>query len=183
MGKEQNKDYYNKGFASSPYYCIGVTAEKSRHSRLYSHVLSLLEHDSNILEVGCGTGQFADWIIRSGFNYIEGFDFSDVAVEMSKQRTNRDNFHVADVNDWNFATDNYNCIIALEVFEHINNDLDIIGKIPAGRTVIFSLPTFDDAAHVRYFKKAYEITARYSRYFVAWNMVKIGKHHIINAVR
>lgn len=183
MGKEQDNNYYNGVFANSPYYSIEVTAERSRHSKLYAHVLSILEHNSKVLEVGCGTGQFADWIIRSGFDYVQGFDFSDVAVQMSKERTNKDLFQVADVNNWNFATDDYNCIIALEVFEHINNDLEIIGKIPAGRTVIFSLPTFDDTAHVRYFKKAYQITARYSRYFVAWNMVKIGKHHIINAIR
>lgn len=183
MGKVQDAQYYDDGFATNPHYSIQVTAEKSRHSALYKHVHSLLSPNDRILEIGCGTGQLAKMLIDSGLNYVTGFDFSRVAVKMSKQRTGKDLFTVSDVYEYYFNPDIYDTIIALEVFEHIDNDLDVIGNIQAGKRVIFSLPTFDDAAHVRHFKKAYQITARYSRYFTAWNMVKIGKHHVINAVR
>lgn len=183
MGKVQDAQYYDDGFATSSYYSIQVTAEKSRHSALYRHVYSLLSPNDRILEVGCGTGQLADMLIRAGYNYVTGFDFSHVAVQMSKQRTGKDTFTVSDVYEYYFNPEIYDTIIALEVFEHIDNDLEVIGKIQAGKRVIFSLPTFDDTAHVRHFKKAYEITARYSRHFAAWDIVKIGKHHVINAIR
>jgi 2-polyprenyl-3-methyl-5-hydroxy-6-metoxy-1,4-benzoquinol methylase len=181
MGKEQNKDYYNKGFAESPHYSLEVKAEHSRHSGLYKAVLSLLNHNERIFEVGCGTGQFAEMIINSGFNYVQGFDFSEVAVNMSKSRTGKDLFQVGDIIDWDFNRFEYSTVIALEVFEHINGDIDAIKRIPKGTRLIFSLPTFDDQAHVRYFKRAYQITARYATLFTTFNITKVGRHHIIEA--
>jgi hypothetical protein len=77
----------------------------------------------------------------------------------------KDLFQVGDITDWDFNRFEYNTVIALEVFEHINGDIDAIKRIPKGTRLIFSLPTFDDAAHVRYFKKAHQITSRYLHLF------------------
>ncbi len=87
-----------------------------------------------------------------------------------------------------------NCLLvddepsALEVLEHIRDDLAVIDNIREGADIIFSLPTFDDPAHVRKFKKPGDIQKRYcygidirkivriDKWFVCWGLVK--KHNL-----
>ncbi|KKL92916.1 hypothetical protein LCGC14_1879950, partial [marine sediment metagenome] len=57
----------------------------------------------------------------------------------------------------------YDSIIALEIFEHINWDIEFIDKINRGTWVFFSVPNKMANFHVRYFVNKEEIIKRYSK--------------------
>ena len=43
--------------------------------------------------------------------------------------------------------------VMLEVLEHLTRDIDVLQKIPSGKEVVFSVPSFDDPSHVRMFTR------------------------------
>ena len=55
----------------------------------------------------------------------------------------------------------YDCVIALEIFEHITWDLEFIERLSPGTKVFFSLPNKPGKFHVRHFENEKEITDRY----------------------
>ena len=52
--------------------------------------------------------------------------------------------------------------IALEVLEHINKDIELIGRLPGGSTIIFSVPNFKSFNRIRIYDSLQEIWERYS---------------------
>ena len=55
----------------------------------------------------------------------------------------------------------YDLVLAVDMLEHVEDDFGIIGQIKKGTPFIFTLPTFDDPAHVRWFRHPEEIYERY----------------------
>jgi len=55
----------------------------------------------------------------------------------------------------------YDCIIALEIFEHITWDLEFIERLAPGAKVFFSVPNKPGKFHVRHFENEKEIMDRY----------------------
>lgn len=54
---------------------------------------------SNILELGCGTGNLAKRFIENNYNYI-GIDFSQSMIEIAKKRNKKGNFLIADMRNF-----------------------------------------------------------------------------------
>jgi len=181
MGKELSNDYYdrvyNKSLLRKGKYSLDVSGEDSPYNKLFFSCIECLNLDDEIIEIGCGTGQLAELLINNKFNYVLGFDFSKEAIDISKKRciANTNKFKNININDFDFNSIDYNCVVSLEVFEHINNDIDIIQLIPKNSKVVFSVPNFDDPAHVRYFENEEEVIDRYSKLFSEFNIKTIGK--------
>ncbi len=153
-------DYYDTVYASSERY-----TQDYRDMSYYPmwaqaiHTVRSLGNPS-ILEVGCGVGHLAEYLHDEGFTKYHGFDFSEQAVAMAKKRTDQD-FAVADAYDPASYDYDYDVAITLEVLEHLDDDLGVLRQLKAGSYVIFSLPTFDDPAHVRFFTNPGQIIQRY----------------------
>ncbi len=122
-----------------------------------------LESHPEIIEIGCGTGQFANMLLDNGISNYHGIDFSPIAIDMAKKNnSNYTNcFTIDNALSSNIYTSEYNIAILLEVLEHIDDDLHILANIKDNCTVIFSVPNFDSASHVRWFNTRNAILARY----------------------
>jgi len=157
MGSEQGKEYYDK---------IYQVAKKYR--RHYSGVrwLPMFEKaatmiGSNILEIGCGPGQFAHLIYDKGIKHYTGVDFSEVAITRAKTwKLKGYKFFKGNIYDNSWYKGDYDTVVALEVLEHVQ-DFVVLDKIPSGMRMVVSLPTFPSESHLIYFNDIWGIAKRY----------------------
>lgn len=122
-------------------------------------------NDFSFLDIGCGPGQFAEMCFENGIINYSGIDLSKIAIEMAKKNnpSHAEKFIHLDVNKKNINFGDFDAFIALEVLEHIYDDLSLVSGLPSGKNVIFSVPNYDSKTHVRVFKNPEEIINRYSR--------------------
>lgn len=153
--KAYNKVWKRKPQRDSEHPYMPVTIElcKTYHSTA-----------KNILEVGAGFGNFAlSFIDTFTPESYTAFEFSSAAKKLKKRLKKlacetvvcQDSFR--DVQNF----DNYDCVIALEVFEHISWDLEFLSKLKTGTWVFFSVPTKHAKDHVRAFLTHASIWKRY----------------------
>jgi 2-polyprenyl-3-methyl-5-hydroxy-6-metoxy-1,4-benzoquinol methylase len=168
--KERDSKYYDERFEKSMHYSLDVDADHSCHSDLYNFVIKLFAKEDKILELGCGTGQFANKIIDSGFNYKVGIDFSKIGIKMCHKRCPDNIFLCRDLNIISFNRFNYNTILSLETIEHIEGDFDILQRIKPGTKVIISVSSFD-------------VLKRYSCIFSTIKVHTINRYYVIEAIK
>ena len=173
MGKELDVTFYNNSFRKNKQYSLEVSGEESGYKDLFNGVLKHLTKEDKIIELGCGSGQLAKMIIKHGFKYVQGIDFSIEALSIARQRVAAD-FLECDLNMYRFYND-YNTVVSTEVFEHITKDIEVIERIKTGAKVIFSVPTFDYKSHVRHFETAEQVSERYENQFNDFVIEQIGR--------
>lgn len=117
-----------------------------------------------VVDLGCGPGQFAEYLLRQAAVDVRytGIDFSEVAVRQAEERGLLAQFVVGDLIRHS-ALDSlpYDTAVALEVLEHLEDDLGLLKRLRGGTRVIGSVPNFDAYGHVRYFAGSAEVEARY----------------------
>jgi len=164
MGVERSSNYYNTLYSAITSY--SKTYIESPYIYVWDKTIDMLSDDEVIVEVGCGTGQLANYILEVGLKYVYGFDFSNTAIAIAKKQNpnHADLFHVKNalLLDTYLNLPKYDTVICLETLEHIIEDFKILWCLKKGCRVIFSVPDFDFEAHVRHFKNAKEIITRYS---------------------
>ncbi|MEA3312612.1 MAG: class I SAM-dependent methyltransferase [candidate division WOR-3 bacterium] len=143
---------------------------------LWTQILQFIKRIENpkILEIGCGAGQFANYLYDEGYRDYHGFDFSPQAIRMAKDAVDFP-FTVGDATNPNCYDCDYNAVVALEVMEHVADDLAVIRNIKQGTSIVFSLPTFDDPAHIRWFTTRRRIIRRYYKLIDIREIVRIGE--------
>lgn len=154
-------DYYNHVFSTTPKYLCHYN--DSPYCPMWRKAVELIRaaHDPCILEIGCGTGQFAHMLWDNGIRNYRGFDFSPVAIEMAQRRCPEVAFSVCDALEPDEYAGPYSIAVAMEVLEHIEDDLGVLDHIRCGTDVIFSVPTFDCESHVRTFPYPRDVACRY----------------------
>lgn len=165
MGKEQNAEYYDSIYNKSESYKNHWT--KSHYVPLWDRVLSHLNLNKPILDLGCGPGQFGQMCGDKGCKDYFGIDFSKEAIKEAKEKNtfSNVNYHNGDLFKIGYHLNDETQIIICETLEHIDNDLTLLESIKAtnkGKKFVFTIPTFDDPAHVRYYKTANEWKERYN---------------------
>jgi ubiquinone/menaquinone biosynthesis C-methylase UbiE len=108
-------------------------------------LLKRFDFDTNtkILDVGCGTGEL---MIDLGGKYnIYGMDFSSVAIDFCKRR-GINNIRVGDITEIPFEDKTFDCVLALDILEHVENDRLAICELnrvlrSGGKAIIF-VPAF-----------------------------------------
>ena len=171
--KEKTADYYDDYYKNSKGYKLHYS--KLDHYKMWEKAIFLIGEKETIFEIGCGSGQFADMATDHGYNYF-GFDFSYQAIKIAKSlRLSCAIFTVANILDWK-EFPHMDIYIIFEILEHIKDDIGILKRIPKGKPVLFSVPNFDYASHLRVFKDSAEILKRYS------NLIKIKDIYKFNTV-
>lgn len=140
----------------------------SNYFALYTGAASLIPQGSQVIEIGCGDGPFIPYIENQVKSYV-GLDKDASAIGgAAKFCRHRQTFKegkvkliVCDVMDAELSTLKGRTIVALEVLEHIEDDLAVLEKLHKGTRVIFSVPSFDADDHKRFFPSENEAISRY----------------------
>jgi len=173
MSIERDPIYYNKIYRESSEYKLHY--KESVYYQMWKIIILLIPDKTPIIELGCGTGQFAQICIDAGKNYSHGYDFSLEAIMIAKEK----GLNVCKLGDI-MKIKIGNCIIVcLETLEHIR-DFKVIKNIGLGKEFIFSVPDFNDPGHVRYFHSINEVVDRYKnvikfeyiQHFESWFIAK-----------
>jgi len=161
MSIEHGSDYYDEYYSSGKTKYFNHYSE-SEYYEMWKRILPLIpDREINIFEVGCGTGQFARMLLDNRKQIIySGIDFSQVAINEAIKNIPEWYYNVKCMSAYDAVIKDDCIIICLETLEHIN-DFRLINNLPLGTEIIFTVPDFAYASHVRYFKNITEIVFRY----------------------
>ena len=159
--------YYDKIFTNSEKYLSNP--EESIYSPIWLYIAEIIKTNKfkNILDLGCGPGQFAEFL-QNRFTQLHymGVDFSKEAVAIAEQRCPDYIFEkkTLPINNLDKLYD-FDIVICTEVLEYVTFDIEILESIPSDVSIICSVPNFDSFGHVRFFKSEEEVRTRYAKYF------------------
>lgn len=179
MGVQRGADFYDtnlrniaKPLEESPWLYVYEAAERC---------VSALGKQVRLADLGCGTGRFARLLANRGYTDYIGLDFSGERVKLAREYVPEFEFHVADLTlDWPLPE--RDCFVLLEFLEHVDADLEILSRVPAGKRVVFSVPNFDSKGHVRWFDSEAQVKQRYSpliRWQESFELVNPRRSHKI----
>jgi acetyltransferase-like isoleucine patch superfamily enzyme len=152
--------------------------------KCWQKILYFISPKDNIIELGCGAGQFAHMMYDKKFRKYMGVDFSKPAIKLCKDKKLPFKFKQSNFFSVNRISDykSYDTVILLEVLEHIDHDLHLLDKIDAGTKIIFSVPDFDCPNHVRHFDTQFDVRRRYGQQINIEKLIKV-KHIYIGVGR
>lgn len=139
--KERSSEYYDKIFKGD-----GGT---KRYNKIYKKVGVWAK--GKVLDMGCGTAQLQKYI-----KDYHGFDFSPQAIKIAGNTK----VWVGDIYDKKNYKKEYDTYVVIETLEHLKKDREVLAHIPCGKKVIFSVPSFQDPAHLRLYTEGI-LKARY----------------------
>lgn len=81
-----------------------------------------------ILDVGCGTGNFAREVAKKDAKYVLGIDYADEAIKIAEKNNKEKNlkFKKLDVRELN---EKFDVIVSIGTLEHMDNPLQILKKL------------------------------------------------------
>lgn len=142
---------------------------------VYETAAALLP-DLPVVELGSGTGRFAELLRRHGQTEYWGYDFAPEVVAEAQRYCPTFDFAVADIREWEHGPNlpDEATYVLLEVLEHLEDDRDALARIPPGLPVVFSVPNFWSQSHVRRYMQPREVFERYGDLldFDAWQTVR-----------
>lgn len=111
-------DYYHSDFGK-----IVDRAEKEI-------VLSLLKDipKEEVIELGCGTGHWTNYLIKQGFKVI-GIDASEAMLNMAKSKGINAKFLLADSENLPFTDESYKIIVSITMLEFADNQDTVIQEM------------------------------------------------------
>jgi 2-polyprenyl-3-methyl-5-hydroxy-6-metoxy-1,4-benzoquinol methylase len=174
--KEFSKSYYNDNIGRA-----GLPLSKSPWLDVYLKAMDFIgldNRDKKIIDLGCGTGRFAKLLFINDFDNYVGVDFAYERIKECKKYVPGYEFICEDVFSKEISNkfESYDVFVLLEVLEHIKDDLKLLDLIPKGKDIIFSVPNYLSASHVRAFKDIESIKKRYSFYLdILDNYTRISK--------
>lgn len=160
MGRERGASYYDQHCSLQM-----LPLEQSPWRNLYLAAFSLIAECRGlpVADLGCGTGRFAKLLQRGSWADYWGVDFSQVRIEEARRYVPGFHFTQGHVLDPYMVSryKEFQVFVLLELLEHLDEDLLLLKSIPAGAKVVFSVPNFDDPAHVRWFEEKASVVERY----------------------
>lgn len=128
-----------------------------------------------ILEIGCGAGQLTHALHDAGIlkDYC-GFDFSPARIAQAKFNNPMLRFEIADAFTTGLYTQTrYDTVVCTEFLEHVEGDLEVLGRLPEGVRVIATVPNFPYVSHVRHFADKAAVSERYADLFDGFYVVSL----------
>jgi SAM-dependent methyltransferase len=165
-GREESAGFYDALYRSTPVY--HEPYQKSFYYFLWSVIVDRIRRAGvkRVLEIGCGPGQLASYLLDGHVEQYVGLDFSPQAIEMARKNAPHGRFVVGDARDGAIHAEvEHDLVICTEVLEHIEDDLKVVAAFRAGKRCLCSVPSFPYESHVRHFKDAGEVVARYGAFF------------------
>lgn len=178
--REKDSTYYDALFAGSdearkPFW-------QSRYYSTWTVVVDRVRHSpdhANILEIGCGSGQFAEFLVRECTTSYTGIDLSAEGINQAKAKQLPNcRFEAANALDTEIIRHGaYSLAICMEVLEHIHDDLKLVESLRSKTRCLFTVPNFDYESHVRFFTTCREVQDRYGQLFESIDVWAIDASH------
>lgn len=169
--------------------------ERSPWLELYRQASWLISPTHPVVDLGCGTGRFAEQLRRRGHSRYHGIDFSPAAVAeceryvpgLDRETDWHAEFEVADLREWQPDGDRSGATVyaCLETLEHLEDDIELVRRVPVGHELVFSVPNHASVAHLRWFQQPSEAWDRYGLLleFRSWMLIGDGPRNFIHLFR
>jgi len=89
-----------------------------RYAQLYAFILPYIKNNLKILDGGCATGGFLDYLSKRGLKKLYGFDISEKYISHAKKKSVYD-VRLGDVESIPFDDNSMNLVIMDQVLEHL----------------------------------------------------------------
>jgi 2-polyprenyl-3-methyl-5-hydroxy-6-metoxy-1,4-benzoquinol methylase len=152
--------------------------EESPWLAMYETLAGMIAANEEVVDLGCGTGRFLELLSRNGHSaHKTGIDWSEAALEQASYYYSGYGRGLSlrreDLAEWTPDPDRAGNTIYVcsEVLEHLEDDWDLVRRIPPGHRFLFSVPNFDSESHLRT--------------FTSWSMVGSERKgiHVLSSIR
>lgn len=108
-----------------------VTGADSKYRSWIDELLSRLEVDSQVLDIGCGSGVPVARELTAAGHHVTGVDISEVQIRRARELVPQGTFINADATSLEFAAESYDAAVSLYALIHIPLDeqQQLLGKI------------------------------------------------------
>jgi SAM-dependent methyltransferase len=167
--------------------------EESPWRPVYEEAARWIAPCDPVIDLGCGTARFAHALYANGrYGDYSGVDFSPAALKVATRDVRKLGlglgpkiaFICADLTSWTPPAPiaGNTIFTCLEVLEHLEDDLDLVRRIPPGHRFIFSLPNYPSEAHLRDFRLLRDVWERYGSLatFKRWSLIDLDGRHVIH---
>jgi len=90
---------------------------------------AILKPEDSILEVGCGTGLFLQYLYEQGYRNVIGTDISETAIAFGKSKYPWLNLHVQPAEKTTFPDASFQGVLSFDVLEHLWTVADRLEEI------------------------------------------------------
>lgn len=129
-----DKIWFNEGYQRPEHF--------RRFDAVYILIASFVKRNDLVLELGCGTGYFAKRFLVGRCKDFLSIDFSKMAIDVARRGYSelREKFQIFDMRMLHELDYLYTVVVATEVLEHTDRDIEVLESIKPGTLVLFSVP-------------------------------------------
>jgi cyclopropane fatty-acyl-phospholipid synthase-like methyltransferase len=134
-------------------YAEWATSFETPELKWVEELLSHLDDDADVLDLGCGGGRAAAQAVAARHRYT-GVDLSTAQIERAKERIPQGRFLVADVTQLELEPESFDAVMSLFMFGHIPRAeqgpllAHICGWLRPGGRLLTTMATSGDADEV-----------------------------------
>lgn len=175
---EQNASHYNDLWESG--YGIRYRFEQPYVISMVELLAKYCRCPKHVLDVGAGFGfpalRFISTFMLRKYTAYEFSNSIDFMSELLSPFKDYCDITLHKKTFKNIQTSNYDCVIALEILEHIIWDKEFIGSLKSGTRIFLSVPKDNPGErHVRIFQSHRELVSRYEHLVTFEKLILIGK--------
>ncbi len=85
----------------------------------YLEKKDVLNINKKILEFGCGTGYFLNWLKHRGYNHVVGADIAKSAIDYANEHFKPISFDLIKENELIYGENSFDIVLSFDVVEHI----------------------------------------------------------------